>query len=238
MRNWIKTILFVLCGIIVSSFIACSSGDDDDGNNGGSGSNNSDGYKMLVGKWTGSSNDNSSSRIISMTLNTDKSAQLKYLVSNGKTLTTAKNDNNARFSYNSTLRQLQVAFSDNTNYTFEKVSVNGDEMEFYFENRTFLMKRSAGTGSDDSSSDYAKVKVLKILDTWGASSNHSYSSSDYTAYLRYVDGKLYLYTSAKNLIGAAKSNTDSKRGPYKVSQYSYRVYEAYSLNSNIYYYFN
>ena len=93
---------------------------------------------------------------------------------------------------------------------------------------------SGGGGS--TTSDYVEIRVLKISAT-KLSSDYSYSNSTETMYKRTVDGTVRLYTRGKSLKGTARSNSDSKCGPYSVSTYSYRYMES-SLSGFIYYYFN
>lgn len=234
MKTLLRFMLILLCGIMmVTSFTACGGGDDDDGGN--QGSNND--YSALIGKWTGSDKNDGGNCIVTMTLNSDQSAQFRFLIANGYGFTTAENDNNARFRYDSSMRELKMILSDNTYLTFENVSVVGDEMQFYFMDRVFYLTRSTGTGGGGSVEDGTEVSTLKISAVKLSSGDYSYSNSTATMYIKYVSGSPYLYTRAGSLVGAVKSNPDSSCGPYKVSQYTYRAYTS-STSSITYYYFN
>ena len=95
----------------------------------------------------------------------------------------------------------------------------------------------SGGSSGSNTSDLVSVNVLKIKALQTSSGDYTYSKSSVSMYKGTRDGKLYLYSSTKTLIGTAKSNPDNKCGPYNVSNYSYRVLDA-SPSSIIYYYFD
>ena len=98
--------------------------------------------------------------------------------------------------------------------------------------------RGASGGSETTieKDEVVSTKALVILKL---NATNSYSHSEKTCYKKVADGKVTLYSnsSCTNLIGVASRNSDSERGPYKVSSYSYRVIDP-GTGYSYYYYFD
>lgn len=95
---------------------------------------------------------------------------------------------------------------------------------------------SGGSGTTTEEEQVVSTKALVILEV---DVTDSYSYSEKTCYKKISDGKVTLYTnsSCTNLIGVASRNNDSKRGPYSVGSYTYRVIDP-DVGSKRYYYFD
>lgn len=123
------------------------------------------------------------------------------------------------------------------------VECQGHDGEFW--GKVELTKtQSSGSGGGSSTTDDSDKMVtttaLVILQTTGnLSSDTRYSQSTKTCYKKVSGNNVLLYSyPSGTLIGVASKNTDSSRGGYSVSSYSYRYIDPISTSQKRYYYFN
>lgn len=235
-KNLFLYLAMLLVSIVAGMPVLSSCGSDGGGSDDGSEPTNY--TTKIYGLWKGESTE-SSSIILAIRLNSDKTGEFRYLHMAGSSIKHYYPDIR---NYSCDGTSLWLSFDDNTSVTLPIDLLSENLMRLSYNGYMFNLNREE-SGSDDGSDTGITPKATStcvIQATKLSSGSRSYSKSIRTYYKKNVGGRVALYTTStcSNLIGFGSSNSDSKRGDFIVSSYSYRIVEAVSTSGTYYYYFN